>query len=227
MRWRHPTRGFVPPSEFIPLAEETGLIVPIGEWALRQACADAARWPNDLRVAINLSPVQFRSTDLISVIVRELGASGLRPERLEFEITESVMLRNSAQNLFILGRLRELGARIALDDFGTGYSGLGYLRAFQFDKIKIDQSFVNDMLSRPESCAIVRAAISLGGSLGLCTTAEGVESLDQFEYLLRQGCTEVQGFLFSTAQPNGEVVGMVNEIGRRFDTRIPLASARG
>ena len=228
MRWRHPTRGFVSPGEFIPLAEETGLIVPIGEWALRQACADAARWPRDLRVAINLSPVQFRSAGLISVVVRELSASGLPPERLELEITESVMLRNSAQNMFILGRLRELGARIALDDFGTGYSGLGYLRAFQFDKIKIDQSFVNEMLRRPESCAIVRAAISLGGSLGLCTTAEGVESLDQFEYLIGQGCTEVQGFLFSTAQPNDKVAGMIEEIERRFEpTRTIPASARG
>jgi diguanylate cyclase (GGDEF)-like protein len=227
MRWRHPTRGFVPPSEFIPLAEETGLIVPIGEWAFRQACADAAQWPNDLRVAINMSPVQFRSTGLISVVVRELSASGLPAQRLELEITESVMLRNSAQNMFILGRLRELGARIALDDFGTGYSGLGYLRAFQFDKIKIDQSFVNEMLRRPESCAIVRAAISLGGSLGLCTTAEGVESIDQFEYLVSQGCTEVQGFLFSTAQPSGRVPAMIEEIGRRFDSRAVPASARG
>lgn len=219
MRWRHPTRGFVSPGDFIPLAEETGLIVPIGEWAMRQACADAARWPNDLRVAINLSPVQFRSTGLVSVVMRELSASGLPPERLELEITESVMLRNSAQNMFILGRLRELGVRIALDDFGTGYSGLGYLRAFQFDKIKIDQSFVNEMLRRPESCAIVRAAITLGGSLGLCTTAEGVESLDQFEYLIGQGCTEVQGFLFSTAQPNANVPAIVDEIGRRLTTR--------
>ena len=223
MRWHHPTRGFVPPSEFVPLAEETGLIVPIGEWALRQACADAAQWLNNLRVAINLSPVQFRSTGLISVVVRALSASGLPTERLELEITESVVLRNSAQNMFILGRLRELGARIALDDFGTGYSGLGYLRAFQFDKIKIDQSFIREMLGRPESCAIVRAAIGLGGSLGLCTTAEGVESVDQFEYLVSQGCTEVQGFLFSTAQPNAKVAGMIEEIERRIDTGKPAA----
>jgi len=223
MRWHHPTRGFVPPSEFVPLAEETGLIVPIGEWALRQACADAAQWLNNLRVAINLSPVQFRSTGLISVVVRALSASGLPPKRLELEITESVVLRNSAQNMFILGRLRELGARIALDDFGTGYSGLGYLRAFQFDKIKIDQSFIREMLGRPESCAIVRAAIGLGGSLGLCTTAEGVESVDQFEYLVSQGCTEVQGFLFSTAQPNAKVAGMIEEIERRIDTGKPAA----
>ena len=216
MRWSHPTRGFVPPSEFIPLAEETGLIVPIGERALRQACADAAQWPNNMRVAINLSPVQFRSTGLISAVVMALSASGLPAERLELEITESVVLRNSAQNMFILARLRELGVRIALDDFGTGYSGLGYLRAFQFDKIKIDQSFIQEMLRHPESCAIVRAAIGLAGNLGLCTTAEGVESLDQFEYLVSQGCTEVQGFLFSSAQPNARVAGMVEEIGRRI-----------
>jgi diguanylate cyclase (GGDEF)-like protein len=219
MRWNHPTRGFVPPSEFIPLAEETGLIVPIGERALRQACADAAQWPNNLRVAINLSPVQFRSTGLISAVVMALSASGLPAERLELEITESVVLRNSAQNMFILGRLRDLDVRIALDDFGTGYSGLGYLRAFQFDKIKIDRSFIQEMLRHPESRAIVRAAIGLGGSLGLCTTAEGVESLDQFEYLVSQGCTEVQGFLFSPAQPNVKVAAMVAEIGRRIDGR--------
>ncbi len=219
MRWDHPTRGFVPPNEFIPLAEETGLIVPIGEWALRQACADAAQWRNNLSVAVNLSPVQFRSTGLISVVVTALSASGLPPERLELEITESVLLRNSEQNLFILGRLRELGARIALDDFGTGYSGLGYLRAFRFDKIKIDQSFIREMLGRPESCAIVRAATSLGESLGLCTTAEGVETAEQFEFLAGLGCTEVQGFLFSRAQPNAKVAGMVEEIERRFDAR--------
>jgi diguanylate cyclase (GGDEF)-like protein len=219
MRWNHPTRGFVPPSEFIPLAEETGLIVPVGEWALRQACADAAQWPNNLHVAINLSPVQFRSTGLISDVIGALGASGLPAERLELEITESVVLRNSAQNMFILGRLRELGARIALDDFGTGYSGLGYLRDFQFDKIKIDQSFIQEMLSHPESCAIVRAAIGLGGSLGLRTTAEGVENLDQFEYLVSQGCTEVQGFLFSAAQPNAKIAGIVEEIERRINRR--------
>ena len=219
MRWDHPTRGFVPPSEFIPLAEETGLIVPVGEWALRQACADAAKWRNNLSVAINLSPVQFRSTGLISVVVTALSASGLPPERLELEITESVLLRNSEQNMFILGRLRELGARIALDDFGTGYSGLGYFRAFQFDKIKIDQSFIREMLGRPESCAIVRAATSLGESLGLCTTAEGVETAEQFEFLVGLGCTQAQGFLFSRAQPNANVAGMVDEIERRIDTR--------
>lgn len=218
MRWNHPTRGFVSPSEFIPLAEETGLIVPIGEWAFRQACADAAQWRDNLRVAINLSPVQFRSAGLISVVVSALSASGLPPERLELEITESVLLRNSEQNMFLLGRLRELGARIALDDFGTGYSGLGYLRAFHFDKIKIDQSFVREMLVHPESCAIVQAAVSLGGSLGLCTTAEGVESAEQFEFLVGLGCTEVQGFLFSAAQPNVKVAGLVEEIERRIAT---------
>jgi diguanylate cyclase (GGDEF)-like protein len=218
MRWNHPTRGFVPPSEFIPLAEETGLIVPIGERALRQACADAAQWPNNMRVAINLSPIQFRSRGLISIVVGALSASGLPAERLELEITESVVLRNSAQNMFILARLRELGVRIALDDFGTGYSGLGYLRAFQFDKIKIDQSFIREMLRHAESCAITRSAIDLAGNLGLCTTAEGVESIDQFEYLVSHGCTEVQGFLFSCAQPNVEVAGMVEEIERRIAT---------
>ena len=224
MRWIHPTHGFVPPSEFIPLAEQTGLIVPIGEWALRQACADAAQWPNNLWVAINLSPVQIRSTGLISVVVGALGASGLPAERLELEITESVVLRNSAQNMFVLGRLRDLGVRIALDDFGTGYSGLGYLRSFHFDKIKIDQSFIQEMLRHSESCAIVRSAIGLAGNLGLCTTAEGVESLDQLEFLIAQGCTEVQGFLFSRAQPNAKISGMIEVIGRRIGTALPSPS---
>jgi EAL domain-containing protein (putative c-di-GMP-specific phosphodiesterase class I) len=171
------------------------------------------------RAEFNLSPVQFRSTGLVTVVIGALSASGLLAERLELEITESVVLRNSAQNMFILGRLRELGVRIALDDFGTGYSGLGYLRSFQFDKIKIDQSLVNEMLKRPESRAIVRAAIGLAENLGLCTTAEGVESPDQLEYLASQGCSEVQGFLFSKAQPNVKVPDMVAEIERRIETR--------
>ena len=176
-------------------------------------------------MAINLSPVQFRNTGLITVVIRALSASGLAAERLELEITESVVLRNNAQNMFILGRLRELGVRIALDDFGTGYSGIGYLRDFRFDKIKIDQSFVQEMLRHPESSAIVRAAIGLAGNLGLCTTGEGVESVDQFEYLVSQGCTEVQGFLFSDPQPNAKVVGIVEEIGCRIASGFSAATA--
>jgi diguanylate cyclase (GGDEF)-like protein len=208
MRWNHATRGFVPPVEFIALAEETGLIVPIGEWALRKACADAAKWPGDLRVAINLSPVQFQNMNLVAIIVNALASAGLPADRLELEITESVMLGNSKQNIFILRQLRE---------FGTGYSGLGYLRSFQFDKVKIDQSFVQEMLARPESRAIVRAAIGLGENMGICTTAEGVETAEQLDCLLREGCSEVQGYLFSVPQPNTNIARMIEEIGWRAD----------
>jgi diguanylate cyclase (GGDEF)-like protein len=217
MRWNHATRGFVPPVEFIALAEETGLIVPIGEWALRKACADAAKWPGNLRVAINLSPVQFQNMNLVALVVNALASAGLPANRLELEITESVMLGNSKQNIIILRQLRDLGVRISLDDFGTGYSGLGYLRSFQFDKVKIDQAFVQEMLGRPESLAIVRAAIGLGENMGICTTAEGVETADQLDCLLREGCSEVQGYLFSVPQPNANVARMIEEIGCRAD----------
>jgi diguanylate cyclase (GGDEF)-like protein len=214
MRWNHPTRGPVGPSEFIPLAEETGLIVAMGEWALRQACSDAANWPDNLCVAINLSPVQFRNANLLTVVISALASSGLAANRLELEITEGVLLGNSKHNIQILTRLRELGAKISLDYFGTGFSGLGYFRTFQFDKVKIDQSFVREMRKNPESLAIIRAAIGLGENLGICTTAEGVESFDQLDDLLSEGCTEVQGFLFSRAKPNADVLEMIDEIMR-------------
>jgi len=223
MRWNHATRGFVPPIEFIPLAEETGLIVPMGEWALRRACADATQWPDDIRVAVNLSPVQFRNTNLTTEVVDALGASGLAPDRLELEITESVILGDSSETLLILHRLRELGVHISLDDFGTGYSGLGYFRAVRFDKVKIDQSFIREMHNQPESLAIVRAAIGLGENLGICTTAEGVESLAQLERLLSEGCTEVQGFLFSKPQPNANVINMIKHIESMPNPDILLA----
>ena len=223
MRWNHSTRGFVPPVEFIPLAEETGLIVEMGEWALRRACADAARWPNDIRVAVNLSPVQFRNKRLVADVANALNASGLAPDRLELEITEGVVLGNNSQNLAILQELRNLGVRISLDDFGTGYSGLGYFRAIQFDKVKIDQSFVRDMDSQPECLAIIRAAIALGENLGLSTIAEGVESLEQLERLRREGCKEVQGFFFSVPQPNGNLTRTLDQIGCRPRLRIPNA----
>jgi diguanylate cyclase (GGDEF)-like protein len=215
MRWNHPKRGFVPPVEFISLAEDTGLIVPMGEWAIRQACADAASWPGELRVAINLSPVQFRKMNLTSVILDALESSGLPPERLELEITESVMLGNLPQNIQILERLRELGIRIALDDFGTGYSGLGYFRSIQFDRVKIDQSFVKEMMAHPESRAIIRAAIGLGENMGISTTAEGVETIEQLQSLVDEGCTEVQGYFFNKPEPKASVSKMIEEIGRR------------
>ena len=217
LRWNHPERGFVSPGDFIGLAEETGLIVPIGEWALRQACADAVKWPGELRVAINLSPIQFRSTKLVGMVIDALAAAGLPASRLDLEITENVMLGDSRHNLAILEQLRELGVRISLDDFGTGFSGLGYFRAFQFDKVKIDQSFVREMSRHPESLAIVRAAIGLGVNLGIQTTAEGVESLDQLEKLMFEGCNEVQGFFFSKPQPNGLVPDMIRQIAELGD----------
>jgi EAL domain-containing protein (putative c-di-GMP-specific phosphodiesterase class I) len=221
MRWNHPTRGFVPPIEFIALAEETGLIVQMGEWALRQACADAARWENEIRVSVNLSPVQFRNMSLVSAVVGALTSAGLPPERLELEITESVLLGNNAQNKIILNRLRDLGVRISLDDFGTGFAGLGYFTSFRFDRVKIDQSFVQEMAARPECRAIIKAAIGLGENMGICTTAEGVETIEQLAYLLKEGCHEVQGYLFSVPQPNAAIAKMVDEIGARSDMQGP------
>ncbi|MFE1599066.1 sensor domain-containing protein [Methylobacterium sp. ID0610] len=197
VRWRHPVRGLIPPSEFIPVAEETGLIVPLGEWVLRDACRQAVRWPDDIRVSVNLSPVQFRDAALAQAVLAILAETGLDPRRLELEITESVLLQDSAATLAILHDLQRQGVRIAMDDFGTGYSSLSYLRAFRFDKLKIDRSFVADLTERPDAVAIVRAVTSLGTSLGITTTGEGVETPEQLRHLREAGCTEVQGFLIS------------------------------
>lgn len=216
MRWNHKTRGFVPPIEFIALAEETGLIVPMGEWALRQACMDAARWPDSIRVAINLSPIQFRSMNLVPVIVDALKVAGIGPERLEMEITESVMLGSNLQTLTVLTSLREMGVYISLDDFGTGYAGLGYFRVFKFDRVKIDQSFIQDMSSRPESRAIIKAAIGLGEDMGIGTIAEGVETDEQLANLLKEGCSHAQGFLFSVPRPGSDVLEMIANVESRL-----------
>jgi len=197
IRWDHPTRGLVPPSEFIPVAEETGLIVHIGEWVLREACAAAALWPAPVRVAVNLSPMQVRHRQIVNQVAAALREGGLAPERLELEITESILLAETHQSLETLHRLRALGVRIAMDDFGTGYSSLSYLRAFPFDKIKIDRSFMRDLSATDESLAIVKAAIGLGRSLGMSTTAEGVETEAQLDTVRAEGCTEIQGFFFS------------------------------
>jgi len=212
LRWHHPQRGLVPPLDFIPLAEETAIIIPLGEWILRKACAEAATWPQAISVAVNLSPVQFKSRNLMSVVVTALANSGLPPNRLELEITETVLLQDSEATLATLHQLRNLGVRIAMDDFGTGYSSLSYLRSFPFDKIKIDRSFVRDVLSKDGCAAIVRAVSALGTSLGMDTTAEGVETQEQLIYLRGQGCTEVQGFLFSKARPAGDVARMLADI---------------
>jgi diguanylate cyclase (GGDEF)-like protein/PAS domain S-box-containing protein len=205
VRWNHALRGLIAPGNFIALAEETGLIIPIGEFVLRQACADAAGWPQDVAVAVNLSPVQFKNPNLVSSVKAALQASRLAAHRLELEITETVLLQNSAATLAVLHELRALGIRISLDDFGTGYSSLSYLRSFPFDKIKIDRSFVSDLATREDSMAIVRAVTGLGKSLGIVTTAEGVETEAQFDLLRREGCTQAQGYLFSAPRPAAEV----------------------
>ncbi|MET0319717.1 MAG: EAL domain-containing protein [Duganella sp.] len=200
MRWQHPTRGMVAPMEFIPIAEETGLIHEIGVRALHLACQEAVTWENGAMVAVNLSPVQFKCTDLVEVVQQALDDSGLDPTRLELEITESVLLDNSDGNLRILRDLKQLGVLISLDDFGTGYSSLSYLRSFPFDRIKIDKSFVRDMGKSREAMAIIRAITGLSSSLLIKTTAEGVETEEQFLQLKNEGCSHFQGFLFGRPQ---------------------------
>lgn len=212
MRWEHPERGMVSPVEFIPLAEDTGLIVRLGEWAMREACAEATRWPDDISVSVNLSAVQFAKGDLVSTVVNALASSGLPASRLELEITESVLLEGSDHNVRILDQLQELGVRISLDDFGTGYSSIGYLRNFKFDKLKIDQSFVKDLLADEKSLAIVRAIVGLGVSFGITTTAEGVETEDQRRCLDVEGCTEVQGYLYSKPLPPAEIARLLGKL---------------
>jgi diguanylate cyclase (GGDEF)-like protein len=199
VRWEHHSRGTVMPSDFIPIAEETGMVVKIGEWVIRRALEEAATWPDHLTVSVNLSPAQMRSSSLLPTVINALAQTSVAPNRLEFEITESVFMHDSEANLSVLHRLTELGVRIALDDFGTGYSSLNYLRSFPFDKIKIDRCFIDEIDTREDCRAIVRSVVSLANSLGMITTAEGVERESQLEQLRREGCTEVQGFLFSKA----------------------------
>jgi diguanylate cyclase (GGDEF)-like protein len=213
LRWYSPDRGTIPPNEFIPIAEESGLIVPIGEWVLREACRAATAWPADVRVAVNLSTVQFRHRCLFDHVKTALTESGLEPHRLELEVTESLLLVESELTLQTLHRLRELGVSISMDDFGTGYSSLSYLRSFPFDKIKIDQSFVKDLSAKEDSRAIVTAVIGLGRSLGMSTTAEGVETEAQLDLVREQGCTEVQGFLFSPPLPGSAITKLFSETG--------------
>ena len=210
LRWNHPLRGSIPPMNFIPLAEETGLIIPIGEWVLRKACTDAAGWSQDVRVAVNLSPAQFKNRNLVPSVMAALSASRLPANRLELEITESVLLQDNETTLATLHKLRDFGIRISMDDFGTGYSSLSYLRSFPFDKIKIDRSFIHDLATRGDAMAIVRAVTSLGKSLGISTTAEGVETSEQLALLRSEGCNEVQGYLFSQPRPAEEVEKMLS-----------------
>src|ERR1700737_2407033 len=215
LRWRHPEKGMISPAEFIPVAEDIGLIVRRGEWVLREACTEAVKWPAGVKVAVNLSPMQFRSRNLVQVVISALAHSGLSPTRLELEITEPLFLAETGANLAILHQLRELGVSISMDDFGTGYSSLSYLRSFPFDKIKIDRSFVKDLAERSDCVAIVRAISGLGRSLNIPTTAEGVETIDQLDWLRAEGCNEVQGFLFSAAKPAAEIEQLLSKFGRR------------
>jgi EAL domain-containing protein (putative c-di-GMP-specific phosphodiesterase class I) len=204
----------VSPADFIPVAEEMGTIVEIGEWVLRSACFEAENWPVNISVAVNLSPVQFEKGDIVATVRAALAASGLRPHRLELEITESVLLRETAGTLKALHQLRAMGITVALDDFGTGYSSLSYLRSFPFDKIKIDQSFVRDLVTNKESMSIIRAVTGLGHSLNIKTTAEGVETLDQLAMLREHGCTEAQGYLFSRPTPANELPVLMARLHR-------------
>jgi diguanylate cyclase (GGDEF)-like protein/PAS domain S-box-containing protein len=213
LRWRSASRGVIPPSTFIPLAEESGLIIPMGEWILREACREAASWPKPLQIAVNLSPVQFRHGDLPAMVHSVLLESGLNPSRLELEITEGVLLDDVSRTLSILRRLKSLGVRIAMDDFGTGYSSLSYLQSFPFDKIKIDRSFIANLNQNPQSASIVRAVIGLGRGLALPVVAEGVETEDQLAFLSREACNEMQGYLVGRPSPIDdywELVGRPN-----------------
>ncbi len=216
LRWTHPERGPIPPFEFIPIAEETGLIVPLGEWVLRRACAEAQKWPSSVRLAVNLSPLQFRNRAFVSVVIGTLAAAGLPASRLELEITEAALMQNDESILTMLHQLRGLGVRIAMDDFGTGYSSLSYLRKFPFDRIKIDRSFIADSDLNSESAVIVRTIAALGQALGIETTAEGIETAAQLSLARQAGCTEGQGYLISrpgSAQELYEIIAKLQRVG--------------
>lgn len=212
LRWHHPERGCVPPGEFIGIAEDTGLIRQIGDWVLREACMEAARWPAEVGLAVNLSPVQFRDGGLVRAVADALAASGLEAHRLELEVTETILLRDEAANLATLRGLRELGVQVAMDDFGTGYSSLGYLRSFAFDKLKIDRSFVAGLPDGAGDGAILRAILALGRGLGIAVTAEGVETWRQCDMLRREGCDEAQGFLFSEPVAAAEIPALLRRL---------------
>ncbi len=236
VRWNSPTRGHVSPADFIPLAEQTGLIVPIGEWVLRTACAEAAGWPEHVSVAVNLSPVQCKNQRLLALVRETLETSGLPAQRLELEITETVLLQDTDAVMALLRSLHEIGVRVAMDDFGTGYSSLNYLLRFPFDKIKIDRSFVSELRGSPgdadgatgttepmlasarSAAIIVRTIIGLANNLGIATIAEGVETAEQFAQIRRKGCTEVQGYFLSRPRPAAEV----ETLRQRLDTTMPL-----
>jgi len=205
LRWPHPVRGMVPPSEFIPLAEETGLINQLGEWVLMTACRDAASWPRDITVAVNVSPVQIKSPGLVLNIVRILAETGLHARRLELEMTETVLIQDDEATLVVLHNLRGLGIRIAMDDFGTGFSSLSYLHRFPFDKIKIDRCFIKNLPEDIGSVATTKAIIGIAKARQIMTTAEGVETEEQRKLLRKLGCDQIQGFLISAAKPTSDI----------------------
>ena len=213
----------MPPSEFIPLAEETGLIVPIGDWVLYRACREAMHWPAHVSVAVNVSSAQFSGRLFAPRVAKALARSGLDPRRLELEITETLLLSGSDENLRNLRNLRQLGLKIALDDFGTGYSSLGYLQQFPFDRIKIDRSFVSELATRQASKTLVRAVIELGHSLNMRITAEGIETLEQLDRVSAKGCDEAQGFLFSKSVPPHEVPALIARI--EASNKSPIRAA--
>ena len=217
LRWRHPERGIVAPDEFIPLAEEIGLIVPMGASVLRRACCDAMAWPEDISVAVNISAVQFKNADLFNQVITALAVSKLPAERLELEITESVLLINTQAILTVLQRLHALGVRIVMDDFGTGYSSLSYLRQFPFDRIKIDRSFIRDVPRDASSLAVIRAVTGLGRNLTMQTTAEGVETQEQLDLLRAEGVNAVQGFLFAPPRPLAEATELLRECQQEME----------
>jgi EAL domain-containing protein (putative c-di-GMP-specific phosphodiesterase class I) len=214
LRWTHKVHGVVPPSKFIPVAEESGLIGDIGRWVLQEACATAARWPEHLRVSVNLSAAQFVHGDIVEDVRTALSRAGLRPERLIVEITESLLLTESTSTLDTLHRLKALGADIAMDDFGTGYSSLSYLRKYPFDRIKIDRAFLDSAARGNEGAAIIRTIVQLGGVLGMTTVAEGVETQRDLEVLIAAGCSEGQGYLFSPPVTRDRVYALIDRTER-------------
>jgi len=228
LRWKHPESGFVQPGEFIPLAEETGLIGPIGEWVLRTACSEAVRWPEPYRIAVNISAVQFSDINLPNLVHQILVETGLSPQRLELEITETALIHDPQRATHILRQLKSLGVMIAMDDFGVGYSSLSTLRAFPFDKIKLDKSFMDQLEKSPQSRAIIRAVLTIGQSLEIPVLAEGVETEDQLQFLQVEGCDEVQGFLLG--QPEATIRGAPSAyrvLPDREEAPVALARATG
>jgi EAL domain-containing protein (putative c-di-GMP-specific phosphodiesterase class I) len=224
LRWRHPVRGLVPPDQFIPLAEETAEIVAIGAWVLHQACAEAAAWPGNVRIAVNLSPAQFRRQGLVEAVADALDRSGLAPDRLELELTENVLLADTPETAAIIGRLRGLGVTLVMDDFGTGYSSLAYLHRFRFDKVKIDRSFIAALGRRREGLAIVRAIIGICRHLDMTALAEGVETEDQLGVLRSERCVELQGFLFGRPAPLETARAMLAALAPDATPPLRLAS---